>query len=88
MTTLDIAHRRLFSQRLLGAKLETPNDVVSWLALSRLRTTPAPSGRSRCARQARRTRMLNGLSRQGLSCARTCCDRRGISSRRPTFAGS
>ena len=31
MTTLDIAHRRLFSQRLLGAKLETPNDVVSWL---------------------------------------------------------
>ena len=31
MTTLDIAHRRLFSQRLLGAKLETPNDVVNWL---------------------------------------------------------
>jgi Winged helix DNA-binding domain len=31
VATLDIAHRRLFSQRLLGAELRTPNDVVSWL---------------------------------------------------------
>jgi len=31
MAAPDIAHRRLFSQRLLGGSLRTPNDVVSWL---------------------------------------------------------
>jgi hypothetical protein len=89
MTTLHIAHRRLFSQQLLGAKLETPNDVVSWLGAvpgSGLRRRQVGARDARA--QARRTRMLNRLSRQGLSCARTCCDRPGISSRRPTFAGS
>ncbi|MGH7713770.1 MAG: DNA glycosylase AlkZ-like family protein, partial [Gemmatimonadaceae bacterium] len=28
---LDIAHRRLISQRLVGARLKRPKDVVEWL---------------------------------------------------------
>ena len=31
MTSLDIVHRRLFNQRLVGASFEEPDAIVRWL---------------------------------------------------------